>query len=83
MFYYILERRKGINETENANVFLSSQLDNIVKYIKDNKDSYPRTYSWFWSVIKIEPDDDWGGEYYKSFDMDGNELCEQPIDYPF
>lgn len=40
--------------------FLSSQLDNIVKYIKDNKDSYPRTYSWFWSVIKIEPDDDWG-----------------------
>ena len=37
-----------------------------------------RNFYWWWVVIKITLDDEWGGELFKIFDWDGNELEEQP-----
>jgi uncharacterized UBP type Zn finger protein len=79
MEYYIIERKKGNIIIEDANCFLSSSMDKIVSWINDNKDFDNRTFHWWWCVIKITPDDEFGGELYKIFDWDGNELKKQPI----
>lgn len=77
--FYIVERRKENNMTENANCFLSSSLDKVVDWINNNKDFDKRDPNWYWVVIKIEVDNEFGGELFKIFDWDGNELEEQPI----
>jgi len=79
MDYYIIERRKGNFETEDSNCFLSSSMDKVIDWINDNSDFSNRDYLWWWVVIKIKLDDEFGGEIYKVFDWDGNELEEQPL----
>ncbi len=76
--FYIVERRRDNNETEDANCFLSSSMDKVVDWINDNKDFDNRDSNWYWAVIKIKLDDEFGGEIFKYFDWDGNELDEQP-----
>lgn len=78
MEYYIIERRKGNIEIEDANCFLGSSMDKVIDWINDNKDFDKREFYWWWCVIKITVDDEWGGELFKIFDWDGNELEEQP-----
>lgn len=79
MEYYIIERRKGDTETEDANCFLGSSMDKVIEWIHANKDFDERKLNWWWVVIKIVVDDEWGGELFKIFDWDGNELYQQPI----
>ena len=78
MEYYIIERRKGDIEIEDANCFLGSSIDKVIEWINTNKDFDKREFYWWWCVIKITVDDEWGGELFKIFDWDGNELEEQP-----
>ena len=77
--YYIVERRKGFAITEDANCFLSDSIEHVIAWINENKDFDSRNFYWWWAVIKIKTDDEFGGEIYKYFDWDGNELEEQPI----
>lgn len=76
--FYIVERRKDNTMTEDANCFLGSSMDKVVEWINSNKDFDKRDYNWYWVVIKIEVDNEFGGELFKIFDWDGNELEEQP-----
>jgi hypothetical protein len=76
--FYIVERRKDNTMTEDANCFLGSSMDKVVDWINNNKDFDKRDYNWYWVVIKIKVDDEFGGELFKIFDWDGNELEEQP-----
>jgi len=76
--YYIVERRRDNTMTEDANCFLGSSMNKVVDWINDNKDFDKRDYNWYWVVIKIVVDDEFGGEIFKIFDWDGNELEEQP-----
>ena len=76
--YYIVERRRGNTQTEDANCFLGSTMDNVINWINNNKDFDDRNFNWYWVVIKIKLDDKFGGELFKIFDWDGNELEEQP-----
>lgn len=76
--FYIVERRKYDNKTEDANCFLSSTMTKVIDWINNNKDFDNRNYSWYWVVIKIKLNDEFGGEMFKIFDWDGNELEEQP-----
>ena len=76
--FYIVERRKDNTMTQDANCFLGSSMDKVVDWINNNKDFDRRDYNWYWVVIKIEVDDEFGGELFKIFDWDGNELEEQP-----
>lgn len=78
MEYYIIERRKYDIEIEDANCFLGSSMDKVIEWINNNKDFDKREFYWWWCVIKITVDDEWGGELFKIFDWDGNELEEQP-----
>jgi len=77
----MIERRKGNIEIENSNCFLASSMDKVIEWINDNKDFDNRDFYWWWCVIKITVDDEWGGELFKIFDWDGNELEEQPINH--
>lgn len=79
MEYYIIERRKGNSKIEDTNCFLGSSMDKVINWINDNKDFDDRNFYWWWVVIKITLDDECGGELFKIFDWDGNELDEQPI----
>jgi hypothetical protein len=79
MEYYIIERRKGNIEIEDANCFLSSSMENVIEWINSNKDYDKREFYWYWVVIKIKLNDEYGGELFKVFDWDGNELDGQPI----
>lgn len=76
--FYIVERRKDNTMTEDANCFLGSSMDKVVDWINNNKNFDKRDYNWYWVVIKIKVDDEFGGELFKIFDWDGNELEEQP-----
>ena len=76
--FYIVERRKDNTMTEDANCFLGSSMDKVVEWINNNKDFDKRDYNWYWVVIKIEVDNEFGGELFKIFDWDGTELEEQP-----
>jgi hypothetical protein len=78
MEYYIVERRNGFGETEDANCFLGSSMEKVMEWIDSNKDFDLRNFHWWWAVIKITLDDEWGGEIFKMFDWDGIELDEQP-----
>jgi len=78
MEYYIIERRKGDIEIEDSNCFLSSSMDNVIDWINNNRDFDEREFHWWWVVTKITIDDEFGGELFKIFDWDGNELEEQP-----
>ena len=78
MEYYIIERRKGNIEIEDANCFLSSSMEKIIEWINSNKDYDKREFYWWWVVIKIKVNDEYGGKLFKVFDWDGNELYEQP-----
>ncbi len=75
--YYIIERRINL-ETVNANCFISSSINDVIKWINDNKD-FDEVTNWYWCVIKIKLNDPIGGELYKIFDYNGNELKSQPI----
>jgi hypothetical protein len=79
MEYYIVERRKGDGIVENSDCFLSNSIESVIAWINKNKDFDLRNYYWWWAVIKIKIDDEFGGEVYKYFDWDGNELEQQPI----
>ena len=76
--FYIVERRKDNTMTEDANCFLGSSMDKVVEWINSNKDFDKRDYNWYWVVIKIEVDNEFGGELFKIFDWYSNELEEQP-----
>lgn len=76
--FYIVERRQNPFITEDTNCFLSSSIDKVTDWIKTNKDFDTREYNWYWAVIKIEVENEFGGELFKIFDWDGNELIEQP-----
>ena len=76
--FYMVERRRDNTMTEDANCFLGSSMDKVVEWINNNKDFDKRGYNWYWVVLKIEVDDEFGGELFKIFDWDGNELEEQP-----
>jgi hypothetical protein len=78
MEYYIIEKRKGHIEIDVPNCFLTSSMDKVVEWINNNKDFDNRDYCWWWVVIKIKLDDEWGGNIFKIFDWDGNELDNQP-----
>lgn len=79
MEYYIIERRKGNIEIEDANCFLSSSMEKIIEWINSNKDYDKREFYWWWVVINIKLNDEYGGKLFKVFDWDGNELDGQPI----
>jgi len=76
--FFIIERRKNNTMTEDANCFLSPSMYKVVDWINNNKNFDKRDYNWYWVVIKIKVDDEFGGELFKIFDWDGNELEEQP-----
>ena len=54
-------------------------MDKVIEWINNNKDFDDRKFYWWWVVIKISVDDEFGGEIFKVFDWDGNELEEQTI----
>jgi hypothetical protein len=78
MAYYIVERRRGSGETENANCFLTGSLDKVREWINDNRDFDTREYFWWWAVLKIEIDDELGAEIFTYFDWNGNESSTIP-----
>lgn len=80
MEIYIVERRKGISFTEDANCFISDSLEKCEKWIKENGDFENRETHWWWVVIKGELNSD-VFYLYKIYDWDANELEEQPIQY--
>ena len=77
--YYIVERRKRHGEIEDANCFLSDSMVKVLEWINSNKDYDNHDFHWWWVVISIKLNDEWGGELYKIFDWDGNELDNQPF----
>lgn len=82
MIYYIVERRKELGGTENANCYLSGSMDKVRNWINDNKDFDVRDYFWWWAVLKIDVDDENGAVLFAYFDWDGNEtpsIPENPI----
>lgn len=59
--------------------FVSFSIDKIINWINDNKDFDTNNSNWYWAVLKCVIDDEFGAEIYKYFDIDGNELKEQPF----
>lgn len=78
---YIIERRSGNGKTEDSDCFISSSMNNIVKWIKENKDFDSNDFNWWWVVLKNKIDVEYSTEIYKVFDWDGNELDKQPLSY--
>jgi hypothetical protein len=60
-------------------LFLTNSLNKAVQWIYDNKDWESRDSIWYWVLISIELDNPVGGELFKVFDWDGNELEGQPV----
>lgn len=80
--YYIIERRKIINGKiiiEDPNCYITDTLNNVKKWINDNKDFDDREFLWYWAVHKIKINDKYGSELYKVYNWDGIELDKQPI----
>ncbi len=77
--FYIVERRKSDSMIEDANCFLSDSIYEVINWINNNKDFDRRKFFWYWAIIKIIKDEPFGGEIFKYFDRDGNELEYQPI----
>jgi hypothetical protein len=59
---------------ENSNCFIGSSIKKVEKWLKDNTDFDTRENEWWWVIIKIYLNDEDGGEYFKAYDWDANEL---------
>ncbi len=82
MDYLIIERRKRDSNrniiTEDSTCYLTQSMENAVKWINENPDFDIKDELWWWVILKIVIDDEYGSELYKIYDWNGNELNEQP-----
>jgi hypothetical protein len=78
MVYYIVEKRKEHSVIDIANCYLSESIDKIKDWINNNKDFDTRDNFWYWAVLKIITDDEFGAEIFTYFDWDGKESENVP-----
>ena len=79
MILYIVERRNYNGIVEDSDCFLSSSLENVKTWILNNQDFDTESSNWYWCVLKIIPDDEYGAELFKIFSREGIELENKPI----